>query len=55
MQVLFGDAAEEVLPDRETTQIALGAVRVKGVPELAWRRPCGTPPTCLAQPDRVVL
>jgi DNA/RNA-binding domain of Phe-tRNA-synthetase-like protein len=35
VQVLFGDAAEEVLPDRETTRVALGAVRVKGVPELS--------------------
>ena len=35
LQVLFGDAAEEVLPGRETTRVALGAVRVKGVPELS--------------------
>ena len=35
LQVLFGDAAEEVLPDKETAKIALGAVRVKGVPELS--------------------
>jgi DNA/RNA-binding domain of Phe-tRNA-synthetase-like protein len=34
LQVLFGDAAGHVLPDRDTTRIALGAVRVKGVPEL---------------------
>lgn len=35
LQVLFGDAAAEVLPGRDTTQVALGAVRVKGVPELS--------------------
>ena len=35
LQVLFGDAAEDALPDRDTTQIVLGAVRVKGVPEMS--------------------
>ena len=35
LQVLFGDAAEAVLPDRDTVRVALGAVRVKGVPELS--------------------
>jgi DNA/RNA-binding domain of Phe-tRNA-synthetase-like protein len=35
LQILFGDAAEAVLPDRDTTRVALGAVRVKGVPELS--------------------
>jgi DNA/RNA-binding domain of Phe-tRNA-synthetase-like protein len=32
LQVLFGDAADDALPGRDTTRIVLGAVRVKGVP-----------------------
>jgi DNA/RNA-binding domain of Phe-tRNA-synthetase-like protein len=32
VQVLFGDAADRVWPDRDTSRIALGALRVKGVP-----------------------
>jgi DNA/RNA-binding domain of Phe-tRNA-synthetase-like protein len=35
LQILFGDAAESVLPDRDTSQVALGAIRVKGVPDLS--------------------
>jgi DNA/RNA-binding domain of Phe-tRNA-synthetase-like protein len=32
VQVLFGDAADGVWPDGDTSRIALGALRVKGVP-----------------------
>jgi DNA/RNA-binding domain of Phe-tRNA-synthetase-like protein len=32
LQVLFGDAAADALPGRDTERLLLGAVRVKGVP-----------------------
>jgi DNA/RNA-binding domain of Phe-tRNA-synthetase-like protein len=35
LAVLFGDAAESVLPGRGTERIALAAVTVKGVPRMA--------------------
>jgi DNA/RNA-binding domain of Phe-tRNA-synthetase-like protein len=35
VQVLFGDAADGITPDRGTSRIALGAVRVKGVPAVS--------------------
>ncbi|MEA2142257.1 MAG: hypothetical protein QOI64_687 [Solirubrobacteraceae bacterium] len=35
VQVLFGDAADGVAPDRDTTRIVLGALRVKGVPAVS--------------------